>query len=271
MSNFKDKLKESQGSNSNFPKMQIVSVIEMKEDDLTKLPIFARYDKVAEVYVEVPAPIKGIYIGSAIQMSSYSDNLGSKGGNYKSDYYFDNKKITLFAPQAKGYEKVAQGTKEEVSAYIDKNSTSKAKVRAVMFIATEGGLVAVITNMTIAIDQTNKVKELLSEKVIILNPAKFFEADETISKKAKEYLGKFREKNPPKYAKVVVGEDITQELFDSLNADKHIEDFKKFKEFKTGSAEVKPTEIATVHEEAGFTAGNPSGVSDEELGEQLQF
>lgn len=239
MSNIKEKLKESQGGGNAAPKLNLYQRIAIKDNN--GIPCFTVYDKDQKANVIIEAPIKGILIGQAMEASSYSDNLGSKGGNYTSSYYFtNNDKIALFAPTSKGYDVVCSGNMEEIEAFIKKESTGNLKKKQVLFVLNENGLIAVTTNLSIAIDQIRTNKEALSECYIILNPQLFAEDDTTITKKAKEYLGKFRTKNPPKYAAITVGELITEDDFQKWNTDNAIAEYALWKEFKTKGGEEKP-------------------------------
>ncbi|MBL0317472.1 MAG: hypothetical protein IPP69_17575 [Flavobacteriales bacterium] len=186
MSDFKNKLKQSQGGGSQYPKLPVVHTVELKEagSDVE----FQIYDKDQKVNVKYAGEISGILIGTAMQVSSYSDNLGRNGGQYKSDFYVNNKNVVLFAPTANGYKVVSKGTMDEVEKYINENSTGTAKKRQVIFVLTPAGLLAVVTNLSIAIDQIDKHRESLTENQIVLTAKLFDEKDESISKKAKEFL-----------------------------------------------------------------------------------
>lgn len=247
MSSIKDKLKASQGGGNALPTLNIVQRISLKE--INGNVVFSRWDKDKKENVEVPSPIQGILIGQAMEATSYSDNLGSKGGNYTSSYYFTNAdNIALFAPTSKGYEVVCKGNMEAIEAYVKKESTGNLKKRQVLFVLTEDGLVAVSTNLSIAIDQIRTHKDALTERYIVLEPDLFNEKDETISKKAKEYLGKFRTKNPPKFAAISVGELISENDFDVFGTTSVIEEYRAWKEFKTKGG-VESVQVETVEEE----------------------
>ena len=239
----KDRLKDSQGTGNAAPKLDLVMRIEIKDNK--NVPAFVRWDKETKENVVVPPPIEGILIGQAMEASSYSDNLGKNGGNYKSSYYFKNDDtIALFAPTAKGYEVVCKGTMPVIEKYINENSTGNLKKKQVLFVLTEIGLIAISTNLSIAIDQITQNKEALQERYIVLTPKLFDESDKSISKRAKEYLGKFRKKNPPKHASISVGEPITLENFEGWETDKFIEAYKEWKQYKSThvDAPVEPKE-----------------------------
>jgi len=268
MTSIKDRLSKSQGAGNAVPKLEIAARIKLKEDATGKAT-FVTWDNEKKEDTLIDPPIKGILIGQAMEASSYSDNLGSKGGNYTSSYYFRNdESIALFAPSPKGYAIVAKGAMPVIEEYITKNSTSILKKRQVLFVLTEDGLVAVTTNLSIAIDQITAHKEELQEKYVLLNPQTFFEADTTISKKAKEYLGKFRQKNPPKYAAITVGDFISEEDFNNWKAESVIDEYMKWKEFKMKGGEEKVEPSAEVIETEAHTPGkitpNTGGVKSAE-------
>lgn len=231
MSNIKDALRGTQGGNSDFPKMNHAIVVELKERN--GMAVFTVYNKEMQENIILPSPMKGVLIGVAMRAGAYSDSLGRNGGNYQTAYYLTNKNVVLFAPTSKGYEMVCKGDIEAISTYISREAGSgtNLKKKQVLFTLTENGLYAIITNLSIGIDQYSKNKETLTEKYIILNPKTFDEKDKLISKKAKEYLGKFRSKNPPKYAEITAGEMITEEDWRAWGAQTEVDNHKKWREW----------------------------------------
>lgn len=231
MTSIKDQLKSSQqGSGNSFPKLNISLRIELKESP--NGAVFNHYDKEAKENLPVSAPLKGILIGTAMIGNSYSDDLGNKGGNYQTDFYCSNKNMVLFAPTNKGYERICHGAIADIEAFLNSNKAPQLKKKQVLFVLSAAGLLAIITNLSISIDQLTTYKEAVLEKYIILNPKTFVENVTDITKKGKEYLGKFRQKNPPKYASISIGEDISEKDFNEWDAEKVIEEFKLWKEFK---------------------------------------
>lgn len=250
MSNFKDKLKSTQGGGNNYPKLPIVKTFEMKEDESSSDVAFCSYNKESQSNEFRKEPITGIFIGAAMVMSSYSDSLGRNGGQYKSEHYVNNSHpMALFAPNGQKYEVVCKGSAKEIETFIDANSTGNAKKRQVLYVLTSAGLIAVLTNLSIAIDQIGTNREALQEKFIVLTPKVFEESADDISKKAKDFLGKFRTKNPPKYASVSLGMDITDELWGSLGGDAATDAYAEWKKFKEagGAIEEKKEETVTTN------------------------
>lgn len=243
MSNFKDKLKQSQGQVNTYPKIPIFKTVELKDDDSNGAPSFCSYNKETKLNEFSTEIITGIFIGAAMQMSSYSDSLGRNGGQYKSEHYVNNNHpVSLFAPKGEKYESVFKGTAPEVEEFIGKNSTSTAKKRQVLYVLTSDGIVAVITNLSIAIDQLGVNREALQENFIVLTPALFNESMTTISKKAKEFLGKFRQKNPPKFADITVGQPIEEKDWNYMKADEAVDAYVNWRKFKEKGGEVKQEE-----------------------------
>ncbi len=238
----KGKLKSSQGSQSDYVKLPIVQIYKLKEHE--NEPVFSVYDKEETKDVFSKEPITGIYIGSAMKMSSFDDNIGKNGGQFFSSYYFNKERIVLFKP-GKTLEKVITGTMEEVEAWIASNTTSgKPNKKRCFFVLTAEGLVEIQTNLSISIDQEKKNKEALSEKYIILTPATYSKTDKNVGIKTHEILGKLAVKNPPNYANITVGELISEEDFEKWGADEVIEAFAKWKEQNT-----KTPEKATITQE----------------------
>lgn len=239
---FKDKLKSSQQASggTNFPKLNIAEVLEVKSDAGMGVSFFS-YDKETQQNKDIGKKLKGIYIGSAMQLSSFSNDLGQNGGNYKSDYYVSNENITLFAPTKDGYKKVKTGNLDEIEQYVVSQGAPKPKKRYVLFVLTSKGLFAVLTNVSIAIDQINVHKEALVEKYISLETKVFDPASPTISKKAKDFLGKLVKNNPPKYAEITVADEISEDYFNSCNGEVYIDEYTAWREYKMGKKEAEPT------------------------------
>lgn len=229
---FSDKLKSSQSSGSTAPKLDIAKQVEIKEVEGGGVS-FVTYDKEKEANVDIPNPIIGILIGEAMQMVSYSDNLGARGGNYRSSYYFTKEDhIALFAPSPKGYEVACKGTTAEVEDFIAKNSTSVVKKKRVLFVLTSEGLVAVTTNLIIDIDQRKAMADSLRTHMVVLHATVYAEGQTNISKRALAFLGKFIKKNPPKFAQMSVGDPITDGIWNQWDGDRYADEFLAFKKYK---------------------------------------
>jgi len=237
MTDFRDKLKESQQSEQgNYPRLDIALRVEPKQNAEGKM-VFTTYDKEKQEIIEVSSPITGIFIGAAMQCSSFSSELGPNGGQYQSGYYLPKSEIALFAPTAKGYQMVCKGAIKDIEAYLSAQGAPGAKKRQVVFVLGPKGLIAVSTNLSIAIDQISRQKDELLEKTIVLTPKLFEEEDPDISQKGKNFLGKFRNTNPPKFATISVGPDITQNLFDNLGTEAVIDSYGSWREYLLAGVE----------------------------------
>lgn len=233
--NTREKLKESQGYRK-FVQLDVVKRIDLRQAE-DKSPVFSYYNGTENV--QFTDPIVGIFIGNAMVKTAYSDNIGSKGGTYRTNYHVSNKDMVLF----EGSHVVAKGDESVIADYILKNATGTMKKRMVFFVATHEGLVAIETNMTIGIDQLNKNRLQLLENEIIVNPKLYSPDDTEISNKAKGFLGKLAKTNPPKYAWITIGQPISDEMIELCNLDAHIDNFIKWKKFQTAKPEEKEPEI----------------------------
>lgn len=266
---FKDKLKASQGGSGNFVKLPIAVSFSLGEDGGGVY--FKSYDTEKQENVFLDKPITGMYIGGAMKLSAYDDNIGSKGGNVFSAHYFTKENITLFKP-GKTVEKVCVGNMDVIEKWIAENTTSRvAKKKWCFMILTKDGLIEVQTNMVIAIDQLKKNKEGISERYVTLTPT-LYTPKTDISKSAHDYLGKFAKKNPPKFAYLTLGAFISEDDFNNWNAEAAINAFTKYKaqQSKPDKIEVQPT-ADPPHDHAQASNEIPQGFNASDLDNQLPF
>lgn len=275
MSNsIKEKLSASQGGNNQFVQLPLKYSFSMAEDEQSETA-FKSWNKETEQNEFYYEPLKGIYIGGAMKLSAYDDNLGSKGGNYFSSHYVNKENIVLFEP-GKTIKRVCQGNMEEIEKWIATNTTSRApRKKWCIFLLTEQGLVEVQTNITIAIDQLKKNKEAISERYVILVPT-LYSPDNDLSKSCKEMLGKFATKNPPKYASLSTGELITEMDFENWDTENVIETFKEWKKQKasiqTTAAEPKAEEVISEEKEGEvFGKAQIPNINPAEIKDDLPF
>lgn len=255
MSSIKDKLKASQqGNNSGFPKLEIAHRIDVDKADDGRI-IFSTYDSTQKKNVEVGQKIEGIYIGSCLHMSVFDPNMGKNGGSYNSTYYVQNDNLTMLMPTAKGWEVGIKGNKEAVVEWLGKRTTATPKIRQILLVLTEDGLIAINTNLSIAISQLKANGEALTERYIILTPALYNQNSTTIDAKAKGYLGKLANTNPPKYSEITAGGLIKEEDFESWGADKHIAAYAEWKKWMLAGKEAAPEQTEANTETIG---GEPS-------------
>jgi len=202
--NYRDKLKESQGDNQSFPKLIPDLFIEVKDNN--GVPSFSFWDKDLEKRKYNPKPIVGVLIGKCIAASIYDDQLGPKGGTYKSSYYLNNNnQIVLFG---NGGKIEVKGTIEDLERFAN-GCTGNLSKKQVLLVLTDNGLMAVSTNLTLSIGQLSSIgTDVFLDKNIILTPTLYNPDDIEISSKTKKYLGKFAATNKPKYASISIGGNI---------------------------------------------------------------
>jgi hypothetical protein len=225
MSNWKEKMK-SIGRGSS-PKIEIARRLTVKMNNA--LPMFVEYDKETKENKFTAEVLEGVLLGNCMIMEAFSDTLGRNGGTYRSDYFFKKDRVTLYG----NGEKVVSGTADEVDAWVAKNTSEKgAKKRMVLFILTSSGVVAITTNMTLGIDMVNGIGEKSQSNFVIVTPKVFSHDDKTIGRKAKEVLGKLAAKNPPAYAALTVGDEITDMFANAVNLGGVIDQFIDWKNYK---------------------------------------
>lgn len=234
----KERLKASQGSNRESLKLNITRYLKMGLDE-DKNSSFVSYDKDEKKNEHDTNSLTGVYLGSCMKGSAYDDNLGSNGGQYQSDYHFNNEHIVLFKPTATKFEIAAKGTKDEVEAWAATNTTGGFKRKLVLFIATPEGIVEVQTNMSIGFGQLKKFKNDLTDNMIVLTPQIYSENNKDIDAASKKILGKLAKKNPPCYASISIGDPIDEMVIDTFNLGEVIDEFIAWKEFKMKKVEPK--------------------------------
>lgn len=273
----RERLRNSQGSSSDFPRIEpdVILTVKTLDDGQT---VFQYYKD--EKNVNVVKPIAGIYIGGVFHLTSFCESLGKNGNNYFSDYYLTNKRIALFKP---GGGMVVKGSLEEIEHYLLAVGSKSVKKRRVIFLIVEKvGLVAVETNITISIDQFRTFeKGTFVDNMMVLSPHVWYEGDPNVSKKAIEVMGKFIKKNKPNYALIEKGDPITDEYYDLLDGDAYVDQFEKWKEFALSliepAGEEAPANTATAPEKPFKSTEDPGpNVSDapgkiEEEGDDLPF
>lgn len=230
---YKDKLKQAQQTGIDRPKIELSYFFRMKEDEKGRVAFnYYDKDKDKEKDVFIVKPLMGMHIGTAMTMEAYSDDLGSKGGTYRSTYYFNKShKMGVLAPTKGGFGIVHQGTAEEIESFMQQKSGGAVHKRAVLFILTQkGDLIGVQTNLAIAIDQLKKVKDKTLDYMITLTPS-LYGKDANVTANCDKILGKFAAKNPPKYADISVGDAIDEAWVDSIDGETFIDMFTEYKKY----------------------------------------
>jgi hypothetical protein len=229
--NRREKMKQAHGGSGDFPKIEIARRYDLRTEEGT--PHFRYYDSEKQEDVFSRKPIQGVLLGTANVMSAFDDDLGSKGGTYFTTPYFTkDDRVAIMAASGGGVKIYERLSVEEAELWIAANTTSqRATKRKLLYILNMNGIVTVETNMTIAIDQTNQLRDSLLDRYVKLTPTIYDPNNPKISKKAQKFLGKFASKNPPKYADIELSEVITDEHWEALNGDEILEGFLAWKKF----------------------------------------
>lgn len=246
---YKERLKESQGGMGDIPKLNIVYNFDVRENPLNKAEVvFTWYEK-KEGDTEgslktTKKPIEGIFIGAAMRMDAFSPDLGKKGGNYFTSIYFKNSDIVvLMQPGPMGRpEKVKDRSGKEVKGNIAEIESFLGSVKCtpkkhrVLYVLTSAGLVKVETNVSISIDHMKRIDKQLTDNKIKLVPKLYSIGDSEISEKTKEILSAFAAKNPPKYAAISLGGEITDEEAEEWKLIEVLDEFMVWKKWKESTA-----------------------------------
>lgn len=240
MTNYRDKLKESQGEGSDIPRLDVDLHLEMKQSPNGKSS-FRWWDGEKKQAMHSTKPITGILIGAAMVAEGFSRDLGNKGGTYKTSFYFTKKdSVALFGDGRVA----AKGTMEEIENWVSMNtSEKKLSKKRVLFIKTKQGFVAIATNLSLAIDNIKKFdRETFLDYAITLTPQLYAPDDTAISQNCHEkYLGPLAATNPPTFAVISKGEAITDEMAAELNIEPFIDMYKAFKKYQTGGNDAPAT------------------------------
>ena len=235
MSTAKERLKDSQRSGgSNIPRLNIVKQLEIR--DWEGKPAFHWFDTTKKEDVYTTESFGGVYINAANRISAFDKNLGIKGGSYFSTYYFTNQDIVVLMAQnvRGGVDKVMSGTPIAIKEYIAAHFPGvQPKVHRILFVLNTEGLYAIKTNISLAIDQFNKMQDDFADRMMILTPTEYDPDDPEISKICKDkHLGPLAAKNRPKYAKITLGPEISDDMLEELGIDEVLANFKAWREYK---------------------------------------
>ena len=244
MSSFRDRLKQGQGTQNESPKLGAKYHFEMKKNEARNNEVGFAYSVKGEdgKYTTkfMHKPIEGIFLGTAMRLFAYSDDLGKSGGTYKSDYYWNSKHIKVYDPVSR---KVAvEGAMEDVEKFCATAAEGKPSKRQVIFMITKQGIITVTTNLSIAIDQLGGIKRELLDKKLVLTPELFSETS-NVSSNAQSYLGKFIKKNPPLFANATLGGEISDKDVVDYDAEVHLDNYKTWLDYKQQDPSMAKNEI----------------------------
>jgi hypothetical protein len=244
MSNWKEKAKEAQGQESNYP--QFLKTIDLHltvRTDPKGKACFSFWNKEKGERVFSAKPIEGVLIGSAMRMSGYDRNLGANGSTINSSIFYTYGDPTV----AFAMGSVAKrGTASEIQQYIENETGGTVKKRRVLFIKTlSGSLVEIETNMSLSITEMNNLNTL--DNFVIAEP-KIYDADD-FDKKTNKYLGSLAKSNPPKYAHLVNGDAITDEFANEVDLGNIFDEYIAFEKFTRTAGDTQEGKPEPIQEE----------------------
>ena len=234
MSSVSERLKQSAGGFGSAPKLDVEAYIDMGEHN--GRAAFKIYDKTTKQNLFMVRPITGIFIGHAMTLESFDKNAGVNGGTWKSSVYFtktDN--VHLFEP-AKD-KSAFSGTVDAAIAFLSQKGLVPKKKYS-LYILTDKGLLCIKTNVTLGINDSQSCKDQIFDHMVSLVPTTYDAKDASIPKKVHGYLGAIAATNPPKYAKMVIAEEINEDKAIAWGIFDVIDQFKKWREYKQSTGKV---------------------------------
>lgn len=237
---WKDNMKEAQGDSAKqAPKLHVDHYLQLKNiDNKPSFVMFVDGERKA-----TSKPIEGAIVGIFLRMSAFDDNLGSKGGTYRSTLY--NRKADNIAIFDINGRKTFGGTAEEGEKWLAENSTEgRAKKDQVLLITNDNGVYSVENNLTLGIDSLNLSKAYRYDHTIKFVPTLYSPDDTEISERAKQYLGKFAKNNPPTFVKFYKGKEITDDMAEKWGLEDKLETVKAMKEYMADTPETSNEEEA---------------------------
>jgi hypothetical protein len=216
--------RQKQMHRSTYPKINVDMYIDVRVEEGKTIPSFAYYDSENSKLKFTTKPIKGILIGEVMTVAGFST---SEEKYYKSSFYTNKTNAIVLLKEG---QVAFKGTADQAADWlVTIKKTNAPSKRKVFLVLTEKGLIAVSTNMIIAIDQIRVVKRKSNDifvfNFIELNPKRYDPNDTTLSADTHKRLKiTAANKNYPYYASVSVGAKITeQNLTDYNEADRMVE------------------------------------------------
>ena len=234
MSTLSDRLRGARGGGTNAPKLNVEAYIDMGESN--GKAAFKIYSKEKKENLFMSKPITGIFIGHAMTFEAFDKDCGANGGSWKSRVYFA-KTDTVFVFEPGKDKHAFKGTVEEALAFLSKRNLI-AKKKYGLYILTDRGLLCIKTNVTLGIGDYNTCEKEIDQRMVSLVPTIYDANDASIPKKTHGYLGKIAASNPPKYAKMVLSEEINEEKAISWGIFAVIDEFKAWREYKQKSGKL---------------------------------
>jgi len=231
MSDWREKLKASQGEGSAYPDFlkNIQGRFEMKDNGKGETA-FSYWDKEKEGRIFISKGFSGVLIGSAMVLSAYSDNIGVNGGTITSSVFYSYKDRGVAFSMGK---KVIEGTMADIKDYMYRETGGVKNLR-VYFVLTAKGIYQISTNISFSIFEINKLEPgVFQTHLCTLTPSTYDPEDKQFDNGFKKILGKFASKNKPRYASISVGAVITDELAKEFNLVAYLDKYEEWKEFTT--------------------------------------
>lgn len=224
---WKDELQEAQGGSTiQAPKLHVDKYLQLKKKD--GKPVFAKF--VDGEMQTTDKPIEGVIISAFMRLTAFDDNLGTKGGTYRSTLFTKKTdKIAIFDISGR---KVFGGVVEEGKQWMAQNTTAgRAKTEQVLFLVNDNGVYSIEHSITLGIDGMNLSKSYRRDYMVKLVPTLYDPNDMEISERAKEQLGKLAAKNPPVFAKFYKGREITEDIAEKWGLTDKAQTVKAMREF----------------------------------------
>jgi len=196
---------------------------------------FSWWDKETKERKYTKAPIVGLIMGEAMHLEVFSTR---EQKFYRSDYYSDNSRVKLFAPDGS---LAIESDLKSVANYAVSKLGSSPKKKKVLWIATENGVIELRSNLVLAIDQLKNVTR--DERMNFLyqfTPHLYDPADPEISATAKEYLGKIAAKQPPSFFKMTKFEPVTDTIDQNSRLKDKLSAFIEWQNNQKSSVAAKP-------------------------------
>lgn len=248
MSKWKDAKKNHNGSN--YVKINVVQRLQMKKSKIAETlnnPVFTFYD--GEKDIEIPKPIKGVFIDNGLEMSLY---VPATGMTIRTTVYFKKTDyVKIFCTPQNNEISSFVGTADQAYEFIFQKTRKEAKKRVVLYFATKSGLISIATNASLFYTQIKKVRSQIEDYLAMLTPTKY-KFEDFATAKLNEAFVTVCETNPPQYASIEIAKTkenatipISDELFEEYDLEyisKNIQDYKKSISAKDSSSSIASEE-----------------------------
>jgi hypothetical protein len=246
---WKDKRKETFTSNTERPSLGEKRVQIKEHDGDVCFLMYKKNEDGGGENINLGKELKGLLLGIATSYEAFDDKFGKNGGSWRTGYIFDKGNTAVFDPTGKF---LMSADRETCKKFINAETGERPRFLTVYFLLTTDGIYAVYSNGTIGLDQQKRYKNSLMYNYAILN-TEVYSKDSDVTKEADEMLGKFRFKNPPKFANLKVGDPIDDDFAEEAGVDDAMDLFDHYKKY-----------YVNVKESSDNTDELPSGLSVQE-------